>query len=171
MADAYVGQIICVGFNFVPVGWLACDGKTHPISEYQPLFNVIGKQYGGDGTSNFAVPNLQNNITVGTGTGYALGQTGGVAFVTLNQSQMAHSHPVMAASAPANIKDPSRDVIMANLAGGDASKVNVYAPYNASTQTALHPHAVGPLPGNPTHENRQPVLGVGFIICYQGPPP
>jgi microcystin-dependent protein len=171
MADAYVGQIICVGFNYAPGGWLMCDGLSYPTSGlYQALFNVIGYRYGGGG-GTFNVPQLQNLITVGVGPNYGLGQTGGVPFVSLSQSQMAHSHPFMASSGDGDNQNPSRDVLPSNLGGADKNKMNIYAPYDAASQVALHPHAVGNWGSSNEHENRQPYQAVNFIICWSGPPP
>jgi microcystin-dependent protein len=173
MADPYVGQIICIGFTYAPSGWLMCDGSSYPTGgQYQQLFNVIGNKYGGGG-GTFNVPNLQNNITVGVGPNYPVGATGGTAFVALNQSQMAHSHPFMVSGAAGDSNTPSRSVVVSNLGGDGASKINAFAPYDAAKQAALHQHMVGPF-GKVTdnvHDNRQPYTAVNFIICYSGNPP
>src|SRR5215467_4310785 len=88
MAQPFVGQILAVGFNFAPVGWLLCNGQTLSIAQYQVLFQLIGTTYGGDGVNTFALPNLSGRVPVNQGQGpglspYALGQIAGSESVTL----------------------------------------------------------------------------------------
>ena len=54
--------------NFAPVGWALCNGQLLAISEYEPLYYLIGTTYGGDGQSTFAVPDLQGRVPVHMGT-------------------------------------------------------------------------------------------------------
>ena len=80
--DAWVGSILAVGFDWAPRGWLPCDGRLLPIVQYQVLYAVIGVMYGGDGQSNFALPDLRGRVGVGVGSGpsltpRAIGQKGG----------------------------------------------------------------------------------------------
>ena len=107
MADSFVGEIRPVGFNFAPVGWALCNGQLLAISQYDALFTLIGKTYGGDGVQNFALPNLQSRVPIHTGTGssgtYPLGTSGGseTAQVTVNQLP-AHTHPIALQGAAAS---------------------------------------------------------------------
>src|ERR1700761_7211355 len=100
MSDPFVGEIRVVPFNFAPTGWALCTGQILPISQYTALFSLLGTQFGGNGTSNFALPNLQGSAPLGQGNGNglsprSLGETGGETSVTLLQTQMpAHSHPI-----------------------------------------------------------------------------
>lgn len=55
----YVGQIMWVSFNFAPRGWATCDGQLLPLSQNTALFSLLGTQYGGNGTSNFALPDMR----------------------------------------------------------------------------------------------------------------
>jgi microcystin-dependent protein len=80
--DPFIGEIRAFAGNFAPVGWFLCQGQTLPIAQYQALFAIIGTTYGGNGTSDFQLPNLQGQTMVGVGTSpsgqvYELGQTGG----------------------------------------------------------------------------------------------
>ena len=89
MSEPYIGEIRLFGGTFAPVGWLACNGQLLPIGVYDALFNLIGTTYGGDGQTTFAVPDLRGRIPVhADGSGYVLGQSGGVESVTLTTSQM-----------------------------------------------------------------------------------
>src|SRR5208283_1243710 len=105
MAQPFVGQIMLVGFNFAPIGWAFCDGSLLSISQNTALFSLLGTTYGGNGTSNFALPNLQGAtpLMAGQGPGLTqrlLGESGGEPTVTILQTQMAsHSHALMAGDA------------------------------------------------------------------------
>ena len=72
MSDPFLGQISSFGFNFPPVGWMLCQGQTLPISQYTALFSLLGTSYGGNGTTNFQLPNLQGNVPINYGTGPSL---------------------------------------------------------------------------------------------------
>src|ERR1700692_881972 len=113
MADQFVGEIRAVGFNFPPSGWAFCDGQLMAISQNTALFSLLGTFYGGNGTSTFALPNLQGSVPVHVGQGpglspYVLGQTGGTPTVTLITSQLpAHTHVLSASTVNANSPSPS----------------------------------------------------------------
>src|SRR5580693_10634449 len=98
MADQFLGEIRAVGFNFAPFGWALCNGQVLPISQNTALFSLLGTTYGGDGKSNFALPNMQGSapMQAGQGPGLSLrdlGETSGEQTVTLLQTEMpAHSH-------------------------------------------------------------------------------
>src|ERR1700710_2156202 len=98
MATPFVAEIRVVGFNFAPKGWAQCNGQLLPLSQNTALFSLLGTFYGGNGKSNFALPNIEGSVVVGQGQGpglseYFLGETGGEQTVTLLQSEMpVHSH-------------------------------------------------------------------------------
>src|SRR3954447_14988197 len=98
MADPFVAEIRIFPFNFAPKGWAFCDGQILPLSQNTALFSLLGTTYGGDGRSNFALPNLQGSAPLHPGQGaglslYDLGQTGGSDAVTLITSEIAaHTH-------------------------------------------------------------------------------
>src|SRR5688572_32067253 len=106
MADPFVAEIRIFPFNFAPTGWATCDGQLLPLSQNTALFSLLGTTYGGDGKSNFALPNLQGNAPMHWGQGaglsnHDLGEVGGSETVTLLQSEMpVHSHSVLAQSVP-----------------------------------------------------------------------
>ena len=108
-AQPYVGQIMCTGFNFNPVGWLPCDGSLLDISQYSTLFNLIGTTYGGDGQSTFAVPDLRGrapmHIGSNGGNAHTIGEVGGTEKVQLNTNQIpSHTHGVNEVNANGNTK-------------------------------------------------------------------
>src|SRR3954467_3631380 len=103
MADPFVAEIRVVGFNFAPTGWAFCDGQLMPLSQNTALFSLLGTMYGGNGKSNFALPDLQGQGAIQQGQGAGLsdrfqGETVGTTNVTLLESEMPlHSHVPMAA--------------------------------------------------------------------------
>src|SRR5271167_1356268 len=115
MADQFLGEIRAVGFNFAPIGWALCNGQLLPISQNTALFSLLGTQYGGNGTSTFALPNFQGNVPVlfGQGTGlsaYNIGQTGGATTVTLSTPQLpAHAHNVQCLAGVGNSNTPANN--------------------------------------------------------------
>src|SRR6266700_6660177 len=104
MADPFVAEIRIFPFNFAPTGWAMCNGQLLPLSQNTALFSLLGTTYGGDGRSNFALPNLQGRapLQAGQGPGLSLrdlGETGGEQTVTLLQTEMpAHAHTAQAQS-------------------------------------------------------------------------
>jgi microcystin-dependent protein len=171
MGQPFVGQVIAVGFNYAPPGWLPCNGQLLPIGEYQALYNLIGTTYGGDGQQTFAVPNLQGRSPLDAGQGpgranYVLGQAAGAESITLTANQVgSHNHPMFASAKAGNVTKPANTVV---LGQGSEPQTPVYAPPPSST-TSLAPSAIGGgSGGNQPHENRQPFSTVNYIIAYLG---
>jgi microcystin-dependent protein len=168
MANPFLGQLMLVGFNFAPTGWFLAQGQILPISQYTALFSLLGTYYGGNGTSNFALPNMQGNVPVGAGQGaglsqYVQGETGGSSTVTLLASETPnHNHTCMAKSALSDATSP----IGASLADSKSGSI-----YN-STTTPLTQMAQNALSifngGSQPHENMMPYLGMYWIIAFQG---
>src|SRR5215212_5867251 len=112
MADPFVAEIRIFPFNFAPKGWAWCDGQLLPLSQNTALFSLLGTTYGGDGKSNFALPDLQGSAAMHPGQGpglslHDLGETGGSETVTLLESEIpAHTHTLMSNGAAANRTNP-----------------------------------------------------------------
>ena len=169
MAEPYVGQIIAVGFNFAPEGWLLCNGQLLPISQYDVLYSLIGTTYGGDGVSTFALPDLQGRVALGSGQGaglgnYVIGQKAGTENVTVATANMpAHSHTVQAVTAGTSAA-PASTLIF----GGSTGTAKVFGG-SASSTTALAPSVISTAPGGGQgHENRQPLQTINYIIAWAG---
>ena len=163
MADPFVAEIRMAGFNFAPRGWALCNGQLMPISQNTALFSLLGTTYGGDGQSTFGLPDLQDRTPMHPGAGpgltsRALGEVGGESAVTLAESEMpGHDHgPLKASASNANTGAPSSNVSLAVTTGRS------YGP-----ATDLEPMG-GVMGGGQPHENRQPYLGLTFIIALQG---
>jgi microcystin-dependent protein len=174
MADPFVGQIIAVGFDFVPLGWLPCDGALYPIAEYQPLSLLLGTTYGGDGQTTFAVPDLRGRAAVCQGQGpglsdYALGQTGGAESVTLMADQIgAHGHVMNASKNAGTTDSPVGGGQPRSLANITQVGVNMYG--KGDPDVTLAPDSIPFTSSDPAlpHENRQPLQVINYIICWQG---
>lgn len=171
--DPFLGEIRIFGGTFAPVGWAACNGQLLAISEYDALYALLGTTYGGDGQTNFAVPNLSGRAAVGAGTGrglspYVAGQTGGQESVSLTTNQMpAHQHTGKAtlsvttvaadqASPAGNQWAKGAQSLYASGVGADSSGANAV---QGATEVAG---------GSQPHENRQPSLAISYIIATSG---
>ncbi|MEA2840971.1 MAG: hypothetical protein QOF41_2301 [Methylobacteriaceae bacterium] len=161
MAQPYVGEIRIFAGNFAPAGWMFCEGQLLPISEYETLFNLIGTTYGGDGQSNFGLPDLRGRLPLHQGSGFTLAETGGAETVTLTVSQIpAHSHAFLGSNAVANDPNPSPNTL------GESSAISLYQ--SGSPATAMAPQAISTVGGSQPHNNFQPYLCLDFIISLFG---
>lgn len=167
-SEPFLGQIAFVPYNFVPKNWAACNGQLLSISQNQALFSLLGTQYGGNGTTNFALPDMRGRMLVHEGqapggpTTYTMGQTGGAESVTLLVTQMpAHSHTVNAVTAEGNQNTPT------NTLPADTKTLDKeYSDANANT--TMKSTMLNPAGGNQPHENRPPFLTLKCIISLQG---
>ncbi|HXA16536.1 MAG TPA: tail fiber protein [Thermoanaerobaculia bacterium] len=167
--DPFVAEIRIFPFNFAPKGWAFCDGQILPLSQNTALFSLLGTTYGGDGKSNFALPDMQGNAPMHPGQGpglslHDLGETGGSETVTLLESEMpGHSHTTMAFAAVGNRTTPAANAI---------SRVTGSTPFVAGSPTpALVPmsdSSIAPAGGDQPHNNMQPYLTLNFCIALQG---
>ena len=168
MADPFVAEIRIFGFNFAPRGWATCDGQLLPLSQNTALFSLLGTTYGGDGKSNFALPNLGGNGPMHPGQGQGLslrdlGETGGEEAVTLLVSEIPnHTHNIATAATLANVNAPSDQVVLGRSNGGNAYQATV------ANLTAMAPQALTPTGGSLPHNNMQPYLTLLFCIALQG---
>ena len=161
MAQPYVGEIRMFAGNFAPAGWMFCEGQLLPISENETLFNLIGTTYGGDGQSTFALPELRGRIPIHQGNGFILAETGGAEEITLTIQQIpAHSHALLASTAPGTQNAPSNNVTAAS------PSVTLYT--GDVTDSNMAPSAVGTTGGSQPHTNFQPYLCIDFIISLFG---
>jgi microcystin-dependent protein len=160
MSQPFIGEIRMVGFTFAPVGWAFCDGSLLSISEFDALFNLIGTTYGGDGQTNFALPNLQGRIPVHVDANNPLGQMTGSESVTLTVNQIPnHSHAALAQTAVGNQASPTNSV-WANSTLNQFTAGPAANPMNAQN--------VLPAGGSQPHENMMPYLAVNFVISLFG---
>ena len=168
MADPFVAEIRIFPFNFAPKGWAWCDGQLLPLSQNTALFSLLGTTYGGNGKSNFALPDLQGSAPMHPGQGpglslHDLGETAGTETVTLLESEIpAHTHTMQANAFTGNVQAPSSTRTLAQSAGGVAYKT---PPANLAT---MSPQELAPAGGDQPHNNMQPYLTFYFNIALQG---
>jgi microcystin-dependent protein len=169
MSDQYLGEIRMVGFNFAPVNWAQCNGQILPISQNTALFSLLGTYYGGDGKSNFALPNFQGvgAISQGNGSGLSprtLGEKGSSYSVSLSATQIpSHNHPVNCISGGGN-SNSAGNAVWASEGGREGKQLYT----NNSGPTNMSQQAVGFTGGNQPHNNLQPYLTVTFVIALAG---
>ena len=167
MTSPYIGEIRMFGGNFAPAGWALCNGQLLAIDQNTALFNLIGTTYGGDGTTTFALPNLQGRIPMHQGQGpglspHPLGEMAGAETVTLVASQYpTHTHAVRTVSTAANQTSPA-GTLWAQPPG--------IMPYAAPPGTVgLHSATISTTAsGQQPHDNMAPFTVITFIIALNG---
>jgi microcystin-dependent protein len=166
--DPFVAEIRIFPFNFAPQGWAFCDGQILPLSQNTALFSLLGTTYGGDGKSNFALPNMQGNAPMHPGQGpglslHDLGETGGSDTVTLLQSETpVHTHALRADDG--DVADKPAPATNRSFAFSN----NTNAFRASGTQVALAPQSLPPAGGDQPHNNMMPYLTLNFCIALQG---
>jgi microcystin-dependent protein len=167
--DPFVAEIRIFPFNFAPKGWAWCDGQLLPLSQNTALFSLLGTTYGGNGKSNFALPDLQGRAPMHPGQGpglslHDLGETGGSETVTLLESEIpSHSHSMNGQGSNANLNDPAGSVLARPFGGGNLYKLPAGAPI-----VSLSDQSLAPAGGDQPHNNLQPYLTFYFCIALQG---
>ena len=166
--DPFVAEIRIFPFNFAPRGWAFCNGQILPISQNTALFSLLGTTYGGNGQSDFALPDLQGRAPMHPGQGpglslHDLGETGGSDTVTLLQSEIpVHNHGLMAQSIPlGGASNPAGNSFNRPASG------NLYSASNTNL-VQLADQALTPTGGSLPHNNLMPYLTMNFNIALQG---
>ena len=167
--DPFVAEIRIFPFNFAPKGWAFCDGQILPLSQNTALFSLLGTTYGGDGKSNFALPNMQGNAPMHPGQGpglslHDLGETGGSDTVSLLESEIpSHSHSLMASAVVSSKPSP-----VGNAFARVGSGATPYVAPAGAPLVAFADQALAPAGGDQPHNNMQPYLTLNFCIALQG---
>ena len=168
MAEPFLGEIRNFAFGLLPSGWLPCNGQLLPINQNQVLFSILGTQYGGNGTVNFALPDLRGRTPISFGNGlglpaYTQGQVGGEAAVTLSTAQLpVHYHTVNGSSSPVSSGSPSSS----DLLGTFPNPTNYVSP--STKLVAMANNTVGNAGSGQPHVNMQPTLALNLCIAIQG---
>lgn len=172
MADAYIGEIRVFAGNFAPKGWAFCNGQLMSIQQNTALFSILGVQYGGDGKTTFALPNLMGAAPMNQGQGAGLterqvGQVVGAPTVTLLSTQIpAHTHAPAAIEGAGTSGDPTNRFFAEGIGTGRPPKQPFL--YDTNPNVAMNPQALGLTGGNQPHNNMQPFLVMNYIICLYG---
>lgn len=173
--DPFLGQITLLGCNFAPVGWAMCQGQVLSIAQNTALFSLLGVNFGGNGTSNYALPDLRSRAPIGFGQGpglsdVQLGESDGEESVSIDAtSYPAHSHALLAAAGAATANTPQNLIEGAGQTGGRGGAINLALYSAAGAATRLAPGALTPAAGGgQPHNNLQPYLALNFCIALQG---
>jgi microcystin-dependent protein len=159
MSEPFLSEIKLVSFNFPPKGWALANGQLLPINQNQALFALLGTTYGGNGQTNFALPNVRGRVPIHFGGAHSLGEAAGSTSVTVNIQQLpTHTHAVMASPSNADVPVGTDNYFGAAL--------NTYAP--PSNLLTISPQTVTSVGGNQPHNNMMPYLTLNFIIALQG---
>jgi microcystin-dependent protein len=167
--DPFVAEIRIFPFNFAPKGWAFCDGQLLPLSQNTALFSLLGTTYGGNGKSNFALPDMQGNAPMHPGQGpglslHDLGETGGSETVSLLESEIpSHSHQMMAFNAQGNRLFPAQNSI-----ARESGATTYVASSTNPPLVNMSDNAIAPAGGDQPHNNMQPYLTLYFNIALQG---
>jgi microcystin-dependent protein len=160
--DPFVGQISWVSFGFAPKNWALCNGQLLSIQQNTALFSLLGTTFGGNGTTNFALPDLRGRAPIHVGSSYPLGSTGGEERHTLTINELPpHTHVVNVDPQEATIATPGNTVYPAKTSAGTSAYAN-------TGTTTLAVNAVSAQGGNQSHENMKPYVAMTCIISLQG---
>lgn len=169
MADPYIGEVRIFGFNYAPYQWAACNGQLIPIQQNTALFSLLGTNFGGDGRTNFAIPNLASRAPCGQGSGPGLtprtvGESFGAQQVSLLQSEIApHNHQGLPIWEGGSGATPGPTPTSALSVSQNAQIFAV-----PTDTVAMSPMAIGVGGGSLPHNNQQPVLAVNYSISLAG---
>jgi microcystin-dependent protein len=164
MAEPFLSEIRIMSFGFPPKGWAFCDGQLLPINQNQGLFSLLGTTFGGDGRTNFGLPDYRGRIPMHVGGGHTLGERGGEQAHTLSISELpTHVHVASASTSQGNSANPNFGGT-GNVLAKDPG--NPYGP--ASNLVALNAGSVASVGGSQAHLNMQPFLTLSFCIALQG---
>ena len=170
MSNPFVGEIRIFAGNFAPKGWATCDGQLLPLSQNTALFSLLGTTFGGDGRSNFGLPDLRGAAPMQPGQGpglslHDLGESGGEQTVTLLQSEMpSHPHTLQADPRSADLNNPSPNNSLARSTPALLYKTGTPIPATTQMSGQILTSSGGSLP----HNNMQPYLTITFAIALQG---
>lgn len=161
MAEPFLSEIRLFSFNFPPKGWAFCGGQLLPINQNQALFALLGTTYGGNGQTNFALPDFRGRIPIHTGQGHVLGERSGAETHTVTTAELpAHTHPLNVSTGAAATTNPAGAFV------ADTKPTELYNAVDGSAVMA--PGCVSSVGGSQPHENRQPFLTLNFCIALQG---
>lgn len=159
MAEPFLGEIRLTSFNFAPKGWALCNGQLLPINQNQALFSLFGTTYGGNGQTNFALPDLRGRVPMHFGGGFTQGQVGGETAHTLTINELpTHLH-----QANASATDGDSPVPLGARLG--AFNNGFVAPADL---VPLAPATIANVGGSQPHNNMAPYLVLNYVVALQG---
>lgn len=170
MSEPFMGEVKLISFNFAPEHWAYCDGQSLPIGQNTALFSLLGIQFGGDGRSNFNLPDLRGRTPVHSDhSSYPQGLSYGVETVRLNSAEMGyHTHALNATTTNGSTYRPLPTQSKTFATSVDAAVGNVFIYSPAQSLIPLNPNTCSPVGGGQSHNNVQPSVVVGFVMALLG---
>ncbi|MEO6251874.1 MAG: tail fiber protein [Ferruginibacter sp.] len=160
MAEPFLSEIRIFSFGFAPQGWALCNGQLLPINQNQALFSLLGTTYGGNGQTNFALPDVRGRVPMHVGSGMTLGERAGEQAHTLSISEMpSHTHQALASANGPTVTAPTGNFWASNTG---------FTPYGTAANTAMSLQSLSNTGGSQAHENRSPFLTLNYCIALQG---
>ena len=176
MSEFFVGQVMMTGFNFAPKYFAQCNGQLLPISQNQALFSLLGTQFGGNGTTNFALPDLRGRTPIGFGNSadsgwqppsVQMGQAGGTENVTLQQNNLpSHGHVMNAVNTDGTSRVPANQ-FFATSANRQTPPAQLYAAAGSGA-VLMNSQSLAAGGGGQPHPNMQPYNTINFCIALSG---
>jgi microcystin-dependent protein len=161
MADPFLSEIRIFSFGYAPRSWAQCNGQLLPINQNQALFSLLGTRYGGNGQTNFALPDLRSRVPMHMGNEHTLGEAGGEQAHTLSISELPmHIHATMASNNVGSVNDPAGNLL------GNSAPNTLFGP--TQSLQAFRANVVTNVGGSQAHQNMQPFLTLNFCIALQG---
>jgi len=169
MAESYLGEIKLVGFNFAPQGWTEAAGQLLAISQYNALFALVGTTYGGNGTSNFQLPDLRGRTPIGIGNGQVQGEPSGTEQVTLLLTQYPQHNHLFSVNTVGGLGLPTNNFLASVSATSPPPPTAGHIYTTGAANQPLNPASLSTYPGQSLpHENMQPNLVMNYIIALTG---
>jgi microcystin-dependent protein len=163
MAEPFTSEIRIMSFGYAPRGWAMCNGQLLPINQNQALFSLLGTTFGGNGQTNFALPDLRGQVPIHVGSGHTVGEKGGEQAHTITIAELpTHTHVLNASSTAANASPPTP---IGNILA-DSAPAQGYGP--PTSLVAMNPGSVANTGGSQAHLNMQPFLVLTFCIALTG---
>ncbi|MGB6941516.1 MAG: tail fiber protein [Bryobacteraceae bacterium] len=163
MSTPFLGQLMLASWNYANRGFALCNGQLLPINQNQALFSLFGTMYGGDGRTNFGLPNLQGRTPISFGNGFTQGAISGTESITLTAGEVPlHTHTLRGTTTAASLSKPPTGNLLAATSGA----ATLYA--GASSLQQMNAATISTVGGSLPHENRQPFLVMNWLVALAG---
>lgn len=164
-----MATIMLFAGNFAPRYWAYCNGQILPIAQNQALFALLGTTFGGNGTTTFALPDLQGRAAIGSGSGngrssFVLGQKAGTPTVTLTNANLPYHSHTISGGLTATTAAPNTDEGPGSILAG----ATIYGPGADGQLAGVSADPTGIAGNSAPVSIMQPYLGLNFVICVQG---